>query len=83
MALTSGWILPSKFLLEDAMAATTRSLALMELETSSDSGPEFPMHVMQPYPQTWNPSFSRYTRRPEFCRYWVTTLDPGAREVLT
>ena len=59
MALTRGWILPSKFLLEDAMAATTRSLALMELDTSSERGPELPMHVMQPYPQTWKPSFSR------------------------
>ena len=59
MALTRGWILPSKFLLLDAIAATARSLALMVLLTSSERGPLLPMHVMHPYPQTWNPSFSR------------------------
>ena len=32
--------------------------------TSSISGPEFPMHVVQPYPTSANPSFSRYGVRP-------------------
>ena len=55
----------------------------MELPISSGRGPLFPMQVMQPYPQTWKPRVSRWGRRPEFLRYSVTTLDPGAREVLT
>ena len=68
MVLTRGWILPSKFLLLLATAATARSPSVICFETSSERGPEFPMQVMHPYPQFWNPSASRYCCRPDFTR---------------
>src|SRR5829696_2783512 len=74
---------PSKFLLPERTAATTRSFSSTAAEISSASGPELPMHVVQPYPTTSNFSFSSGSRSPEVCRYSVTTLDPGARLVLT
>lgn len=55
----------------------------MAFVTGSSSGPEFPMHVMQPYPAILNPIFSRYGRRPDASRYFVTTPDPGERDVFT
>jgi hypothetical protein len=55
----------------------------MALETGSGRGPLLPMHVVHPYPTKLNPSFSRYGVRPAFARYSVTTLEPGARLVLT
>src|SRR4029450_11321700 len=47
------------------------------------SGPELPMHVVHPYPTTSNFNCSRGSSSPEVCRYSVTTLEPGARLVLT
>src|SRR5439155_26792808 len=41
------------------------------------------MHVVHPYPTRLNPSASRYSIRPLFRRYSVTTLEPGARLVFT
>src|SRR5215207_8783358 len=74
---------PSKLRLPERTAATTRSFSSTAFEISSGSGPEFPMHVVHPYPTTSNPSSSRYGKRPEVCKYSVTTLDPGARLVFT
>src|SRR5215472_14636901 len=48
----------------------------MALEISSGSGPELPMHVVQP-------KASRSFCRPDFARYSATTCEPGASEVLT
>src|SRR3982750_874220 len=55
----------------------------MAVDTTSGNGPEFPMQVVQPYPTRWNRSASSGFMRPAFSRYSVTTLDPGARLVLT
>src|SRR5215203_3852972 len=74
---------PSKFLLPERTAATTRSFSSTAAEISSASGPEFPMHVVHPYPTTSNFNCSSGSRSPEVCRYSVTTFEPGARLVLT
>src|SRR5215210_2927982 len=76
-------IRPSKLRLPERTAATTRSFSSTALEISSGKGPELPMHVVHPYPTRLNLSFSRYGKRPEVCRYSVTTLEPGARLVFT
>ena len=49
----------------------------------SASGPLLPIHVVQPYPTTWNPSASRSAIRPDSLRYSVTTFEPGAMLVFT
>lgn len=41
------------------------------------------MQVVHPYPTVKNPAASRSSVRPALSRYSVTTLEPGAREVLT
>ncbi len=46
-------------------------------------GPLFPMQVVHPNPTRSNPSLLRYCCNPLFSRYWDTTLDPGAKLVLT
>ena len=46
---------------------------LLDPTIGGSSGPLLPMHVVQPYPTTWNRSSSRYGRRPEASRYSVTT----------
>src|SRR5215212_6667905 len=74
---------PSKLRLPDSTETTARSPCSIAAETSSGSGPELPMHVVQPYPTRLNPSCSRYGTRPACSRYSVTTLDPGARLVFT
>ena len=38
---------------------STRSPSAIASEIGCDSGPEFPMQVVQPYPTMWNPSASR------------------------
>src|SRR5215208_10598 len=74
---------PSKLRLPDSTEQTLRSLSLITLEISSGSGPEFPMQVVQPYPTRLKPCLSRYSVMPDLSRYSVTTLDPGASDVLT
>lgn len=44
--------------------------------------PDFPMEVIQPYPVSLNRSFSKHSITPDSRKYWVTTLDPGERDVL-
>ena len=39
---------PSKLRLPESTAVTARSLSLIAAETSSSSGPELPMQVVQP-----------------------------------
>ena len=46
--LTSGWILPSKFLFPEITLQTFKSLELISSFISSLSGPEFPIQVVQP-----------------------------------
>ena len=58
-ARTCGWMRPSKLRLPDSTATTLRSPSSTAEATSSISGPELPMHVVQPYPTSPNPSFSR------------------------
>jgi hypothetical protein len=41
---------PSKLRLPDSTATTLRSSLVDAAATSSISGPEFPMHVVHPYP---------------------------------
>ena len=43
-------------------------LVVTAFATSSGSGPEFPMHVVQPYPTSENPSLSRYGVSPAASR---------------
>src|SRR5687767_8708265 len=74
---------PSKLRLPESTEQTTRSLSLIAFEISSGSGPEFPMQVVQPYPTRLNWSWFRYLSSPERSRYSVTTVEPGASEVLT
>ena len=61
----SGWMRPSKLRLPESTEHTERSLSLMTWEISGSSGPEFPMHVVHPYPTTWKPSFERGSIRPD------------------
>src|SRR5213079_994308 len=74
---------PSKLRLPDSTAHTTSSPSAIAADTGSGSGPELPMHVVQPYPTRLNWSCSRYSVSPALSRYSVTTFDPGARLVFT
>ncbi len=47
-ARTRGWIRPSKLRLPDRTAATTSWSASTAAAIGSSSGPELPMHVVQP-----------------------------------
>src|SRR4029079_10936719 len=69
----------SKLRFPERTAHATRSPSAIACETGSGSGPEFPMHVVQPSPTVWQPSASRYGVRPARSKYSLTTLDPGAR----
>ena len=64
-------------------AAATRLPSPIAFTTASGSGPLLPMHVVQPYAATLNPSCSRNGSVPDSRRYSVTTLEPGARLVFT
>src|ERR1700720_4745101 len=55
----------------------------MVLEISGASGPELPMHVVQPNATRLKPSLSRSVCSPDLFRYSATTCEPGASEVLT
>src|SRR3954452_6371561 len=74
---------PSKLRLPLSTEHTARSASFTAAEISSGSGPEFPMHVVQPYPTRLKPSSSSGSSRPERFRYSVTTFDPGASDVFT
>src|SRR6516165_6286124 len=74
---------PSKLRLPLSTDTTTRPRASTSADTSSGSGPLLPMQVVQPYPTRLNPRASRYSVRPARSRYSVTTLEPGAKDVLT
>src|SRR5262245_50465839 len=74
---------PSKLRLPERTATATRSLASIAPATASSSGPELPMHVVQPYPARANPSVSSGAISPAPSRYAVTTREPGASDVLT
>src|SRR5205807_9602331 len=74
---------PSKFRLPDNTDATMSLCSSTTLPIDSGSGPELPMHVVQPYPTRLNPSASRYSVSPARSRYSVTTFEPGASEVFT
>src|SRR5689334_11967957 len=74
---------PSKFRFPLRTEATTRSSLSIALEMGGGSGPLFPMQVVQPYPTVLNPRASSAGVSPARARYSVTTLDPGARLVLT
>src|SRR5262245_41086181 len=58
-------------------------LSLIDLEISGGSGPELPMHVVQPNPTRLKPRPSRSFCRPDFSRYSATTCEPGASDVFT
>src|SRR5207244_11541378 len=60
----------------------TRSFLPTASPTACASGPELPMHVVQPYAARLKPSFSRYGSNPALPRYSVTTREPGASDVL-
>ncbi len=45
---TSGWMRPSKLRLPDSTDATLRFRSVTASLTSGMSGPELPMHVVQP-----------------------------------
>src|SRR5579875_1404053 len=66
---------PSKLRLPDRTDTTARSESLTTLETAAGSGPPLPIRL--------NPSSSRYSVSPARSRYSLTTLDPGASDVLT
>src|SRR5919204_5826972 len=74
---------PSKLRFPERTATTARSFSWTAAATSSGSGPEFPMQVVQPYPTSPKPSFSRYGVSAARSRYSVTTRDPGASDVFT
>src|SRR5438477_11365540 len=74
---------PSKLRFPDSTDTTARSASLTAVEIGSGRGPELPMQVVQPYPTRSKPSCSRGSVRPARSRYSVTTLEPGASEVLT
>jgi hypothetical protein len=48
LARTSEWIRPSKLRLPESTEATTRPRRCTASEISAGSGPELPMHVVQP-----------------------------------
>src|SRR6476469_4187163 len=74
---------PSKLRLPLSTEQTARSASLTAALISSGSGPELPMHVVQPYPTRLKPSCSRGSVSPARSRYSVPTLDPGASDVFT
>src|SRR6266480_5783229 len=74
---------PSKLRLPESTEATDRSPLVMASEISGASGPEFPMHVVQPYPTRSKPSFASGAIRFERSKYSVTTSEPGASDVFT
>src|SRR2546422_11765795 len=72
----------SKLRLPESTAAHTMSFLTTASSIGCASGPELPMHVVQPYAARVKPSFSRYGSNPALPRYSVTTREPGASDVL-
>ena len=56
---------PSKLRFPDSTAAATRSPSVTAFATASGSGPELPMHVVQPYPTRSKPSLFSGLSKPE------------------
>ena len=73
----------SKLRFPDSTLAAMRSFVVSVSSSSRSSGPELPMHVVQPNPTTLKPSRSRNGCSPVFVRYSLTTREPGASEVFT
>jgi len=67
-ALRLGWIRASKLRLPESTAAQTRSLPVIASLISGVRSPALPMHVVQPYAVTPNPSFSRKGSSPALPR---------------
>src|SRR5205814_5522299 len=63
--------------------AAMMSLFVIASSRSRSRGPEFPIQVVQPNPTRLKPRRSRYGCRPVFCKYSLTTREPGASEVFT
>src|SRR6266480_7998765 len=72
----------SKLRLPESTAAHTMSFLTTASSIGCASGPELPMHVVQPYAARLKPSSSRYGINPVLVRYSVTTREPGASDVL-
>src|SRR5688500_11003032 len=83
LALTLWWMRASKLRFPDRTLAAIRSFTASVSSNSRSSGPELPMHVVQPNPTTLKPSRSRNGCRPVFERYSLTTREPGASDVFT
>ena len=58
----------SKFRFPESTDAATMSSARTTSSIPLSSGPEFPMHVVHPYPTVWNPSLSSSVCKPVFVR---------------
>ena len=63
--MISGLIRPSKFRFPDNTDTTAKSLAWTAALTSAINGPEFPIHVVHPYPTKLKPNLSRYGVNPD------------------
>ena len=63
-----GDILPSKFLFPDKTDTPYKFLFWIASTILSASGPEFPIHVVHPYPTKLNPSLSKYMFNPAFSK---------------
>src|SRR3954470_24716839 len=74
---------PSKLRFPDNTAATTSLFASTASAIGCGSGPELPMHVVQPNPTTLKRSFCTAPIKPALLKLSVTTFDPGARLVFT
>src|SRR5699024_6945741 len=55
----------------------------MASSISGRSGPELPIHVVNPYPTKLNTNLFIYSINSASTKYRVTTLDPCASDVLT
>src|SRR5262245_19437280 len=73
---------PSKLRLPDRTAASGIPAAA-SASTVGSSGPELPMHVIQPKPATVKPSAARESSSPAAARYAGTAREPGESDVLT
>ena len=82
-AFTLWWMRASKLRFPDSTLAPMRSFFVSASSSSRSSGPELPMHVVQPKPTRLKPSWSRNGCRPVLFRYSLTTREPGASEVFT
>ena len=82
-AFTLWWMRASKLRFPDRTLAPMMSFVVSASSSSRSSGPELPMHVVQPKPTRLKPNRSRNGCRPVLFRYSLTTREPGASEVFT